>query len=658
MPTKREIPPPPPPAPSSSSAPLTLKHLKSLSPDIVKAPTGICVLPNGKLSFACPKKPIFLTADCKTTKQPNKLPKLSLPSSLCCDTSSFYVTDSETHKVTRLSLRTMKGTNQTGSLGSGPCQFQFPRGSCVIHNHLFVSDCNNHRVQRLSKTLLEHQITFGSIGSGAGELRYPHGLAGHETSGSDDPSRHRYELIVCDTQNHRLQFFNVDDGSYVRQVGEYGTGSLQFEEPKGVKSKHGYIFVAEKRRIQVLNGEFGSHQIIPVEGADVVLDSIDFGHGKEQKCYACDGQNSKIHVFGIENIPVKNPHSPPAKKANNKESAPAPSQPATPVIASVARTLHMGDILSYLYDLLGMSGFMRIASVCKIWNGVTSTKLAQLSQLKWVDKIEGFEYPTYLCFDKRGGEDSLVVSSTELIKYNTAAKSTDVMANSGNSAFNVKQPRGLSMNGDGMMYVCDSRNHRMQRWDMKKNRDEEDYVKNTRVATDPKGPLESPEGVVEWKGRIYVSDKGKCNVAVYDLELTRLEHFSSKGNGEGQLCDPGGLDVVEVEGEDRLYVADCSNHRVACFSLSGNFIVNLGKQGRQPGNFQLPSDVKGVRNFLVVSEQKRIQVLGFDGTPMQVLGIQGVGCLWGLTVRNEKEVWVGDGVARCIHQLECTKEIH
>ncbi|GMI17035.1 hypothetical protein TrLO_g15314 [Triparma laevis f. longispina] len=653
MPTKRETPdsPPPPPTTTSSLPPLTLKHLKTLSSDMIKAPTSICVLPNGKLSFSCPSKPIFLTSDCKSTKQPNKLPKLSLPSSLCCDTSSFYITDSETHKITRLSLRTMKGTLQTGSLGSGPCQFQFPRGICLIKNWLFVSDCNNHRIQRLSKTLLEFQISFGRIGSAEGELRYPNGICGHECSGEDDIEKHVYELIVCDTQNHRLQFFKVDDGSFIRSVGEYGVGRGQFEEPKGVKSKHGFIFVAEKTRVQVLNRDYECHQIIEVSGCSG-LDGIDLGHGSTQKCYVCEGGNGRIHVFEVDNIQVKTQNSQPMKKV--KEEVKVEEVRARAVIEAVERTLHMGDILSYLYDLLGMAGFMRIASVCKLWNGVTSTKLRQLSQLKWVSKISGFEYPTYISTSNLNSE--LIISSTSLIKYNLESKTTQVIAETGNSAFNVKQPRGIAVTEDGIMYVCDSRNHRLQRWDFKLNRDEEGYVKNTRIATDPKGPLESPEGLVLYDDKLYLTDKSKCQISIYDLSLSPLETFSKKGNQDGELCDPSGLDVVLVNGQPRIYVADSSNHRIVQFTLSGNWIKNLGKQGRQPGNFQLPNDVKGVRDFLVVSEQKRVQVLGFGGVPMQVLGVEGGGCLWGIFWGGGK-IYVGDGVERCVHLLECWKEV-
>ena len=82
---------------------------------------------------------------------------------------------------------------------------------------------NNHRIVRLHSKLLEPSgLPFGREGSKPGELRYPHGLAVIQ-----QPSA---ELVVADTQNHRLQCF-TPEGVPTRTIGHYGEAPGCFEEP-------------------------------------------------------------------------------------------------------------------------------------------------------------------------------------------------------------------------------------------------------------------------------------------------------------------------------------------------------------------------------------------------------------------------------------------
>lgn len=83
------------------------------------------------------------------------------------------------------------------------------------------------------------------------------------------------------------------------------------------------------------------------------------------------------------------------------------------------------------------------------------------------------------------------------------------------------------------------------------------------------------------------------------------------------------------------------------------FLYAIGKQGRGAGEFELPCDVTTSSNRLLVSEERRVQVLSLNGAPKQVLTIPGANSLVGLCTLNAKgrRVFVLDHYARTIHTL-------
>lgn len=88
----------------------------------------------------------------------------------------------------------------------------------------------------------------GDHGSGDGDFSFPRGLA--TDVGGD--------IIVADTKNHRLQFFN-QCGVYKSRLGGKGRGEGQFNEPIGVAVMfNGDFAVADRRnkRVQVFDSEF------------------------------------------------------------------------------------------------------------------------------------------------------------------------------------------------------------------------------------------------------------------------------------------------------------------------------------------------------------------------------------------------------------------
>jgi DNA-binding beta-propeller fold protein YncE len=93
-----------------------------------------------------------------------------------------------------------------------------PQGNVV------VADTDNHRLQVIRPSDGACLRTIGSEGSGAGHFDSPHGIA-------FDSAGH---IIVADMKNHRVQVLRYSDGSHVRTIGSQGSGNGQFDSPYDV----------------------------------------------------------------------------------------------------------------------------------------------------------------------------------------------------------------------------------------------------------------------------------------------------------------------------------------------------------------------------------------------------------------------------------------
>ena len=119
--------------------------------------------------------------------------------------------------------------------------------------------------------------------------------------------------------------------------------------------------------------------------------------------------------------------------------------------------------------------------------------------------------------------------------------------------------------------------------------------------------LASPAGVAltEDASALYVADAYQhCIVAFSTRTLDRLLSFGSMGARHGELSFPEGLVIHNKE----VIVADCENHRVSAFTLSGAHKRCFGTLGDGPGQMKSPCDVSICCERLVVNDELRLQV--------------------------------------------------
>lgn len=126
-----------------------------------------------------------------------------------------------------------------GEFGTGESQFTEPSGVCVNgNNEILVADTNNHRIQ-----IFDHEgrfkFQFGECGKRDGQLLYPNRVGVVKPSG---------DIVVTErSPTHQIQIYN-QYGQFVRK---FGANILQHPRGVAVDSK-GRIIVVECKVMRVV----------------------------------------------------------------------------------------------------------------------------------------------------------------------------------------------------------------------------------------------------------------------------------------------------------------------------------------------------------------------------------------------------------------------
>ncbi|MDD1719407.1 MAG: hypothetical protein LUQ25_05060 [Methanoregulaceae archaeon] len=143
-------------------------------------------------------------------------------------------------------------------------------------------------------------FSFGSQGTDPGEFRAPSGIA--VSFGSQAYDRYVY---VADTNNDRIQQFEFN-GTFVREVGGYGSGEGEFIDPADVAYRNGFFYVADmgNDRVQKFTWygtfvrEFGGHG--HTDG--LFDDPTDIAIDADGYVYVADKNNNRIQKFNSNGV--------------------------------------------------------------------------------------------------------------------------------------------------------------------------------------------------------------------------------------------------------------------------------------------------------------------------------------------------------------------
>ncbi len=140
----------------------------------------------------------------------------------------------------------------------------------------------------------------------------------------------------------------------------------------------------------------------------------------------------------------------------------------------------------------------------------------------------------------------------------------------GEGKFN--DPWGIAIDDDNAVYVADTFNHRVQKFDREGN-----FL----FAWGQPGVSNAPGSgrstiffgpraiVLDSQGRLFVSDTGNKRVQIFDREGNYIDQLGKEGSGPGEFNEPVGL---AIDGGGNVYVADTWNKRIQVFGPDFSFI--------------------------------------------------------------------------------------
>jgi sugar lactone lactonase YvrE len=254
----------------------------------------------------------------------------------------------------------------------------------------------------------------------------------------------------------------------------------------------------------------------------------------------------------------------------------------------------------------------------------------------------------------------------------TPSYSTSIGAE-GSGKGQLKYPEGMAVDSAGNLYVADTENNRVEKFNAKgefqlefgkKGTGNGEFIRPAGVAIDPQGNLWvtdagndrvqefTPEGKYLFQFGSSGTEYGKFtepwgiaiepngNIWVSDISFYRVEEFTSKGEyigaargapegGEGPEIGPRG---IALDGEGHLYVCDAPHARVMEYSTTPKgsyfpFLGEFGSEGTGDGQFEesLGIAVKANGDILVSDRRGRVEEFSPSGEFETKFGVEGTG---------------------------------
>lgn len=177
------------------------------------------------------------------------------------------------------------------------------------------------------------------------------------------------------------------------------------------------------------------------------------------------------------------------------------------------------------------------------------------------------ERPNGLAIDKIRGKIYLVdtgsrTSQEQNVKiYSLGGKRIGAIGGAmGGDDGQFSYPTFAAVDGEGNLYVSDSMNGRVQKFDPNGK-----FLKVFGKMGSAWGEFDKPKGVaLDSFGNLYVVDSGWSNVQIFNPKGQILLFFGGRGPIPGMLKNPISL---AIDKQNRIYVGDYLNHRIGVYDL-------------------------------------------------------------------------------------------
>ncbi len=176
-------------------------------------------------------------------------------------------------------------------------------------------------------------------------------------------------------------------------------------------------------------------------------------------------------------------------------------------------------------------------------------------------------------------------------------------------------PKGLAIDSEGDIYVVDSQNHRVQKFDSKGG-----FITAWGSFGEAPGQFSEPWGVaVDGEDNVYVADTWNHRIQKFTKDGEFITYWGVFQDTQGELTEPLGAFYgprdIAIDAEGNLYVTDTGNKRVQKFDSQGNPLGQWGGVGSEPGQFLEPVGIAIDQEgdiYVADTWNRRIQVFDED----------------------------------------------
>lgn len=335
----------------------------------------------------------------------------------------LYASDYSNHRIQVFNSTNGDFLFTWGNQGAGNGQFEHPAGIAIDSNDsIYIADVDNDRVQKFYEdgTFV---TTWGSSGVNPSEFDQP----GFIAIDTDD------RIYVSDTANDRVQKFSAT-GDFESEFGESGSGLGQFSSLVGLTiHPQGGVLALDyvDQQIQRFGiQEYEVMQILSVSEQTGIV--FDFTFDSDGNYYVTGGLISTIFKYTSDGGYVKNWTLPSSGLGFGIEM----HENGTLFIADAGNdVIHMYDTEGTLLNTFGSSG-------TAVGELDTPVALAIKDNLLYIS-----EY-----------------NNDRISVFNLTSLDVEIIGTSGSALGEISQPYGLTFDSDGILYVADRGNNRIQRF--------------------------------------------------------------------------------------------------------------------------------------------------------------------------------------------------
>jgi tripartite motif-containing protein 71 len=232
-----------------------------------------------------------------------------------------------------------------------------------------------------------------------------------------------------------------------------------------------------------------------------------------------------------------------------------------------------------------------------------------------------FKSPQGITVDSSGNIYVADSGNNRIQKFNSNGVYISQFGSYGSGDGQLKNPTDIAIDSSGNIYVADNGNHRIQKFDSNGN-----YLTQWGSWVIGDGKDFTPVSVVVYSSdNVYVSDNYYTNhrIVKFNSNGYCLTQWGSGGSSNGQFSYPAG---IAVDSSDNVYVADFYNNRIQKFDSNGNYLMQWGSWGGSNGQFRYLQDVamdSSGNAYAIDFDNNRIQKFDSNGNYLMQWGSYG-----------------------------------